>query len=90
MTIEGVTLEQVAMLVAFIVALAKGIDYIVAMFKKPTTDLDEKIGKRLEKIEADNKMTLRVLFSLLQHDVTGDHVNDMSKLYDELQKYLLD
>lgn len=88
--IENVTIGQVGMFVAFIVALVKGVDVIFAWFKKPADDVADKIGKRLDKIEADNKMTLKVVYSLLQHEVTGDHTNDMDKLYTEVSNYIID
>ena len=88
--IENVTRGQVGVLVAFIVALVKGVDVIFAWFKKPADDVEDKIGKRLDKIEADNKMTLKVVYSLLQHEVTGDHTNDMDKLYAEVSNYIID
>lgn len=88
--IENVTLGQIALIVAFVVALGKGWDYLIAKYKKPTDDLESKISARLDRIEADNKMSLKVLVSLLQHEITGDHVNDMTKLYEELQQFIID
>ena len=88
--IETITLGEVAVFVAFIVALMKGADYLIDTYKKPTNDLDAKLSKRLDKIEADNKMMLKVLYSLLQHEVTGDHANDMESLYKEISNYIID
>jgi hypothetical protein len=90
MNIESITIGQVAVFVAFIVALVKGIDAIMGWFKKPAEDVENKIGKRLDKIEADNKMTLKVVYTLLQHEVTGDHANDMDNLYTEVSNYIID
>ena len=88
--IENITVGQVAVVVAFIVALVKGIDAIMGWFKKPAEDVEDKIGKRLDKIEKDNKMTLKVVYSLLQHEVTGDHATDMEKLYTEVSNYIIE
>lgn len=88
--IEGITLGQVAVIVAFVVALQKGFETIIGWFRKPAENVESKLDKRLEKIEDDNKMTLKVLYSLLQHEVTGDHANDMDKLYKEMSNYLLE
>lgn len=86
----NITIEQVGLLVAFVVALGKGIDAIIGWFKKPAEDVDTKISKRLDKIEKDNKMTLKVVYSLLQHEVTGDHATDMEKLYTEVSNYIIE
>ena len=88
--IEGITLGQVAVMVAFVVALQKGFETVIGWFKKPAENVEQKLDKRLEKIEADNKMTLKVLYGLLQHEVTGDHANDMESLYKEMSNYLLE
>ena len=89
MNIESITLGEVGLLVAFIVALGKGIDWIFGSLKKPATDVEDRIGKRLEAIEKDNKMMLKVLYSLLQHEVTNDHNDDMEKLYNEMSNYII-
>ena len=88
--IEGLTLEQIATLVAFVVALSKGIDIIIGWFKKPAKDVEKDLNKRLDKIEKDNRMMLKVLYSLLQHQVTDDHVTDMESLYKEVSSYILE
>lgn len=87
--IENVTLGQIAVLVAFIVALEKSIEVVLSWFKKPATDVENRLDKRLEKIENDNRMMLKVLYSLLQHDVTNDHVTDMEALYKEMNNYII-
>ena len=90
MNIESITLSEIGALVAFVWALGKGLDWIYGKLKKPAEDVEDKIGKRLDKIEADNKMTLKVVYSLLQHEVTGDHTNDMEKLYGEISTYIIE
>ena len=90
MNIESITLGQIALAVAFFFALGKGIDYLIAKSKKPFEDIEGKIGRRLDKIEQDNKMTLKVVYSLLQHEVTGDHANDMERLYTEISNYIIE
>jgi len=88
--IENVTIGQVGVLVAFIVALVKGVDVIFAWFKKPAEDVEGKITKRLDKIEADNKMTMKMLYYLLQHEVTGNHTTDMEALFREASNYIIE
>ena len=89
MNIEAITLGHISLGVAFVVALVKGIDFLTEKFKKPTTDLESRINDRLKSMEQDNKMTLKILFQLLQHEVTDDHVTDMAELYNELQTYIM-
>lgn len=88
--IEGITLGEVAVIVAFVVALQKGFETILGWFKKPADNVEKELGKRLDKIENDNKMTLKILYQLLQHEVTGDHANDMETLYKEISNYIID
>lgn len=90
MNIESITLGEVAVIVAFVWSLGKGLDWLCAKWKKPAEDVEGKIAKRLDKIETDNKLTLKVLYSLLQHEVTGDHTTDMEKLYREMSDYIID
>lgn len=89
MNIESLTLGEVALFVAFIVALVKGCDVVIGWFKKPAEDVEDKITKRLDAMERDNKMMLKALYSLLQHEVTGDHATNMDKLYQEMSNYII-
>lgn len=75
---ENLTLNEISLAVAFIVALWKGLDFIIAKAKQP-------INNQQEQLDIIMKMT----FALLEHQVTGDHINDMEKLYNETKDYLL-
>ncbi len=90
MNIEAITLGEVGLFAAFILALSKFFDWFLAKWKKPADDVEDRIGKRLDKIEADNKIMLKALYSLLQHEVTGDHTTDMEHLYTEMSNYIID
>lgn len=90
MNIESITLGEVAVFVAFVWSLGKGLDWLYGKWKKPAEDIEGRIAKRLDKIEADNKMTLKVVYSLLQHEVTGDHATDMDRLYTEVSNYIIE
>lgn len=87
--IENITLGQIAVIVAFVVALEKGIEVVIGWFKKPAENVEQKLEKRLDKIEQDNHMMLKVLYSLLQHEVTNNHVTDMETLYREMNDYVI-
>ena len=87
--IENVTLGEIAVIVAFVVALQKGLEVVIGWFKKPADSVEKRLDKRLEKIENDNRMMLKVLYSLLQHDVTNDHFTDMEALYKEMNNYII-
>lgn len=47
------------------------------------------LERKIEKFSEGQDMTLQVLFSLLQHEVTGDHVNDMERTLAKLSDYLI-
>lgn len=86
----NITIEQVGLLVAFVVALGKGIDAIIGWFKKPAEDVDTKISKRLDNMENDQKMMMKMLYYLLQHEVTGNHTTDMEALFREASNYIIE
>lgn len=37
----------------------------------------------------DTSMILEVLLVMLQHDITGDHINDMERTYAKFSQYLI-
>ena len=86
--IEGVTLGQIGIFVAFIVGLIKGIDFILDAYKKPTTDLEEQINKKLDNLQEDINITMQAVASLVQHELTGNHTTDMEVLNKKLFEHL--
>lgn len=44
---------------------------------------------QMDKIEASQEMSLKVLYALLQHEVTGNHVTDMEQTLKDLSIYLI-
>ena len=86
--IEGVTLGQVGIFVAFIVGLIKGIDFILDIYRKPTDNLESQINKKLDNLQEDINITLQAVGALVQHEVTGNHTNDMEVLYKKLFEHL--
>ncbi len=89
MNIETVTLGQVAVMVAFIVALVKGIDFIAEKYKKPTSDLEDKITKRLDSMQKDLNFVLKAVSQLCEHEATGNNANEMRNLHNEMQEYII-
>lgn len=54
--------------------------------------LNEKADKAEEEREVfhkNDKFSLRCLATLVQHEATGNHINDMKKLYQEVRDYVL-
>ena len=88
MNIESVTLGQIALIVTFIVALVKGVDYLSEKYRKPTNDLEVQINKKLDKMQGDINITLEAVAILIQHEITGNHANDMENLHSRLIKHL--
>lgn len=72
---------------------------IVKEIKKPNDDLRadvhrhsellEKDDKRLDNIEASNKMLLQCMLVIINHDITGNGIEKMKIARDELQEYLI-
>lgn len=101
MDIKTTILTIVAIAAAVVVIL----DLVIKAreVKKPMDQskrtIDEKLdndNRRISDLEIQMKkfsdgqdMTLQVLFSLLQHEVTGDHVNDMERTLSRLSDYLI-
>ena len=101
MDVKTTILTIVAVAAAVVVIL----DLIIKMreVKKPMDEskrtVDEKLDndnrrindleRKMEKFSEGQDMTLKVLYSLLQHEVTGDHVNDMERTLSELSTYLI-
>lgn len=86
--IEGVTLGQVGIFVAFIVGLIKGIDFILDIYRKPTDNLEEQINKKLDNLQEDIGITMQAVASLVQHELTGNHTTDMEVLNKKLFEHL--
>ena len=89
MNIEAVTIGEVALLVAFVVALIKGIDFLLEKYKKPTVDLEAKMDAKLEDMQKDVNFILKAVTQLVEHQATGNNVDEMRKLHTEMQNYII-
>lgn len=76
-----------------------GIWKIVKELKKPNDDLKNTVAqhdklldndnKRLKEIEDSNKMILQCLLIIINHDITGNGIDKMKDVRDELQEFLI-
>ena len=80
---EQITLGQVGVALAFIVALWSGYDFISKKVNAPIVDLH----KQIDRIQKQTDLSLQMLQKMMLHELTGNHVVDMQALYDEVDKY---
>lgn len=85
---DSIPIGEISTTVLFIVALWKGLDYLRDKHNKPTKELEEKVSLELSQIREDNAMLLEAVASLVQHQITGNHVNDMEVLHDKIVTHL--
>lgn len=72
---------------------------IIEKQKKPDKDRDEMIkkhtemldndNKRLKAVEGDNKIIMKALLAIMQHDVDGGHTDTLRATMEELQEHLI-
>ena len=80
---EQITLGQIGVAIAFIVALWSGYDFISKKVNEPIVDLH----KQIDRIQKQTDLSLQMLQKMMLHELTGNHVVDMQALYDEVDKY---
>lgn len=80
---EQITLGQIGVALAFIVALWSGYDFISKKVNAPIIDLQ----KQIDRIQKQTDLSLQMLQKMMLHELTGNHVVDMQALYDEVDKY---
>lgn len=80
---EQITLGQIGVAIAFIVALWSGYDFISKKVNSPIVDLQ----KQIDRIQKQTDLSLQMLQKMMLHELTGNHVVDMQALYDEVDKY---
>lgn len=97
-----ITSDQILGFCGFVVAIwgvVKIVVEIAKAMKKPNDDLKAKIelhenllsndNERLKDIEALNKMMLQCLLVIINHDITGNGIDKMKEVRDELQDFLI-
>ena len=106
MVIENLSLGQISLALAFVVGLVKSIDFIFDRITKPHDKLKqqheediEKIKKELEEkadrkiieeIKKDIKVILKMELANTEHNLYGNHIEDMQKEYEKLKEHLIE
>lgn len=93
-----ITSEQILGICAFIITIW-GVVKIVKEIKKPKDDLVamvelhdkllKKDNERLKEMETSNKLILQCLLIIINHDITGNGIEEMKDTRDELQRYII-
>lgn len=91
--------NQIIGFCAFISAIW-GVWKIVKELRKPNDDLRASVEKhekllsndhqRLSEIEQSNRMILKTLLVIINHDITGNGIDKLKTTRDELQAFLID
>lgn len=94
-----ISTSQIMWLCSFI-TLIWGVWKIVKEFRKPNNEMKAKVekhdqlldkdNKRLKEIEESNKMIMKSLSVIINHEITGNGIEKMKTTRDELQEYLID
>lgn len=97
-----ITSDQLVWFFGFITALCTfiaGIWKIIKELRKPNQEVKEKLikhdklldtdNKRLKEIEDSNHMVLQCLLSIINHDITGNGIERMKEIRDDLQDFLI-
>ena len=82
-----------------LVVIIWGVWKIVKEIKKPSDDLKKLVdrhssmldndNKRLKEIEVSNKMILQCLSVIINHNITGNSIEQMKEVRNDLQEYLI-
>lgn len=94
-----ISTNQIIRFCSFIAGLW-GLWKIVKEARKPNDDLKAKVekhdrlldkdNKRLEAVEASNRMILQSLLVIINHEITGNGVEKMKTVRDSLEEYLIE
>lgn len=76
-----------------------GVYKILKEIVKPGADLRKKVNKhdvmlteeneKLKELEASNKMILQSMFVIVNHEITGNGIEQMKKTRSDLEKFLV-
>ena len=94
----SVTSEQIIYICSFIAAVW-GIWKIVKEIRKPNDNLKVEVSKhtrlldnddkRLKEYEESNRMILQCLLVIINHEITGNGIENLKHARDDLQEYLI-
>lgn len=98
LTSFSVTSEQIIYICSFIAAVW-GIWKIVKEIRKPNDNLKAEVSKhtqlldndnkRLKEYEESNRMILQCLLVIINHEITGNGIENLKHARDDLQEYLI-
>ena len=98
MLLTGFTVESEQIICGLIAALW-GLWKIVKELKKPNDDLKAAVSKhtklldndnkRLKEYEESNRMILQCLLVIINHEITGNGIENLKHARDDLQEYLI-
>lgn len=98
LTSFSVTSEQIIYICSFIAAVW-GIWKIVKEIRKPNDDLKAEVSKhtrlldndnkRLKEYEESDRMILQCLLVIINHEITGNGIENLKRARDDLQEYLI-
>lgn len=98
LTSFSVTSEQIIYICSFIAAVW-GIWKIVKEIRKPNDDLKAEVSKhtrlldndnkRLKEYEESNRMILQCLLVIINHEITGNGIENLKRARNDLQEYLI-
>lgn len=86
---DNITIGTIVGISVSVLAIERLFNLVVGWFNAPANKLKKSVDDRLIQIEHDNAMMLDVVFSLLEHEVTNDHITDMQELYGRVKNYLI-
>ena len=94
MNIEGVTLSEIVTAFAVLMAITKGIEWLLNPFMRNKNALDE-LKKRVDDHDKEMKdihefmfVSLNATKALLKHGVDGNDVDSMKSAYKDIDNYL--
>jgi len=86
--ISNITIGELSALILGTVALLKGVEWLINPFTKRSRE-HEQLLKDVADIKEDNRMIMRAVYELVQHEVTGNGVNDMKALMKDISNHLV-
>lgn len=94
-----ITSEQIVWVCSFIICVC-GAWKIVKEFRKPNNDVRTSVERheellanddeRLKQLDLSNQMILKCLLVIMNHEITGNGIENMKKARDELQTFIID
>jgi hypothetical protein len=100
MLLTGFTVESEQIIyICGLIAALWGLWKIVKELKKPNDDLKAAVSKhtklldndnkRLKEYEESNRMILQCLLVIINHEITGNGIENLKRARDDLQEYLI-